>query len=239
MLGRFLEISITTTAILESLAFYEALGFQQIAVGEVWPHPYAVVTDGRLVLGLHERRAPDISLTYVQPNLLHHLPQLRELGLVFVEEHIAADSFHHAAFTDPHGLQVNILEARTFSPPSVLSERISMCGYFSELGMPARAFDPGKNFWEPLGFVAMDCTQGALPRMSLASDHLNLGLLQTRVLRAPVLVFEDASMAARLAALRERGFMLSDDMPDALDAETNAVLESPEGTRMWLLQTQE
>jgi len=239
MLGRFLEISVTTPAILESLTFYESLGFQQIAVGEVWTHPYAVVTDGRLVLGLHERRAPPIGLTYVQPDLLHHLSGLRELGLMFSEEHIAADTFHHAAFSDPHGLHVNILEARTFSPSTVRSDAISMCGYFSELAIPARAFDPAREFWEPLGFVAMDVSEDPLSRMTLTSDHLNLGFLKTRTLRKPVLVFEDAGMAARLATLRERGFALSDDMPDALDAEMNAVLEAPEGTRLLLMQAEE
>ena len=45
-LGRFLEISIHTPVIRESLEFYESLGFVQAAVGETWPHPYAVVTDG-------------------------------------------------------------------------------------------------------------------------------------------------------------------------------------------------
>ena len=53
MLGRFLEISLHTPDIQESLEFYESLGFAQASVGEIWPHPYAVVTDGRLFLGLH------------------------------------------------------------------------------------------------------------------------------------------------------------------------------------------
>jgi hypothetical protein len=238
MLGRFLEISVATSAILESLAFYESLGFQQIVVGEVWAHPYAVVTDGRLVLGLHERRAPDLSVTYVQPNLLQHLSRLRDLGVVFQQEHIAADTFNYAAFGDPNGLHVNVLEARTFSPPDVRSDAVSMCGYFAELGIPTREFNQARNFWEPLGFVAMEPTHDAVPRMSLTSDHLNLGFLRTRALRKPILVFEDEHMSQRLTALRDRGFALSDDMPDALDSETNAVLEAPEGTRLLLLQVQ-
>ena len=239
MLGRFLEISVTTSAILESLTFYESLGFRQIPVREVWTHPYAVVTDGRLLLGLHQRRARDVSITYVQPNLLLHLPRLRDLGIVFEEEHIAADSFHHAAFSDPHGLSVNVLEARTFSPPDMRGAGTSTCGYFTELAVPTRGFDLARDFWEPLGFVAMEPTQDALPRMSLTSDHLNLGFLRTRALRQPVLVFEDEHMAARLDTLRDRGYALSDEMPDALDPDTSAVIEAPEGTRLLLLQARE
>jgi hypothetical protein len=239
MLGRFLEISVTTSVILESLSFYESLGFEQLPVGEVWTHPYTVITDGRLVLGLHERRAPELALTFVQPDLLSHLPRLRELGVLFQQEHIAADIFNHASFVDPHGLHVNVIEARTFSPAALRPNLGSMCGYFAELGLPTREFDRARDFWEPLGFVAMDPSEGVLPRMSLTSDHLNLGFLRTRALRKPVLVFEDENMSQRLSALRERGFVLSDDMPDALDIETNAVLEAPEGTRLLLLQSQE
>jgi catechol 2,3-dioxygenase-like lactoylglutathione lyase family enzyme len=239
MLGRFLEISVTTSAILESLTFYEALGFQQIAVGEVWTHPYAVVTDGRLVLGLHERRAPELSLTYVQPDLLLHLPRLRDQGITFEDEHISADTFHHAAFKDPHGLTVNILEARTFSPAETSGNIESMCGYFTELGIATRDFEQARRFWEPLGFVAMEPSEHGVPHMSLTSDRLNLGFLRTRALRKPVLVFEDENMAARLATLRERGFALSDEIPDAYDPDMNAVLETPEGTKLLLLQAAE
>jgi hypothetical protein len=38
-LGRFLEISIATPVIRESLEFYESLGFVQAGVGETWSHP--------------------------------------------------------------------------------------------------------------------------------------------------------------------------------------------------------
>ena len=57
-LGRFLEIGISTPVIRESLAFYESLGFVQAATGETWAHPYAVVTDGHLFIGLHGREMP-------------------------------------------------------------------------------------------------------------------------------------------------------------------------------------
>ena len=52
-LGRLLEISLAATDVAESLASYAPLGFVQTAVGEAWPPPDAVVTDGRLSLGLH------------------------------------------------------------------------------------------------------------------------------------------------------------------------------------------
>src|SRR5271169_5332169 len=75
--GRFLEFGIATRDIGASVQFYEQLGFRQLLTGDVWQHRYGVLTDGRLVIGLHERRGADFSITFVQPELASHVPGLR------------------------------------------------------------------------------------------------------------------------------------------------------------------
>ena len=236
MLGRFLEVSIHTPDIQESLAFYESLGFVQATVGETWTHPYAVVTDGRLFIGLHGRECPPIALTYVQPDLAQRVPRLRALGIEFDSEKLDSESFNEVSFADPHGLRVNVLEARTFSPPIVAMNYESTCGYFVELGVPVRDYQVGRDFWEPLGFVAWEPETEPLPRLSLTSDHFNLGLYRSRAFRQPVLTFQDRDMMERIARLREKKFTLTDEMPDSLDAASNAVLIAPEGTRLLLMR---
>jgi hypothetical protein len=235
MLGRFLEISVHTPDIRESLAFYESLGLVQATVGDTWPHPYAVVTDGHLFIGLHGRPCPPIAVTYVQPELARHAEKLRALGIEFDHEHLDSETFNEASFADPLGLHVNVLEARTFSPPDLPLNHQSTCGYFTELGVPVREFDIGRDFWEALGFVGMEPATNPFARLSLTSNSINLGLYKSRALRQPVLAFEDTDMPERLARLRERKFQLTDDMPDSLDANRNAVLIAPEGTRLLLL----
>src|SRR5437868_12307966 len=237
MLGRFLEISVHAQAIQESLEFYQALGFEQASVGETWPYPYAVVTDGRLFLGLHGAVVRSAALTVVLPRLAAGIDRLREYGVEFDQERLGNDVFNQATFTAPGGQSVNLLEARTFSPPSLDRTVLTTCGYFSEYAMPVREAQPSREFWEPLGFVAMEEEPLPFPRTSLTSDLLNLGLYRTRALRQPLLVFEDPDMRERLARLRERGFKLSDEMPDSLDESTNAIVEAPEGTRLLLMQS--
>lgn len=234
---RFLEISVHTAVIQESLEFYESLGFAQANVGETWPYPYAVVTDGRLFIGLHGAVVRSPSLTFVMPELATGIERLRQRGIQFDQERLGNDVFNQAAFTDPNGLAVSILEARTFSPPNVDAAIATTCGYFTEFGIPARDLGGSRAFWEPLGFVALDEESLPFTRTSLTSNLLNLGLYRTRALRQPVLTFEDPDMRERLTRLRERGFKLSDEMPDNLDDATNAILEAPEGTRLLLLQS--
>ena len=64
-------INLPVSDLRASVSFYEALGFQQAAVSETWPYPYAVVTDGRLFLGLHGADIRSPALTFVLP----HLPE--------------------------------------------------------------------------------------------------------------------------------------------------------------------
>jgi len=48
------SFSLSTPDIQASLDFYLGLGFTSAEVGDAWSHPYAVVTDGRICLGLHQ-----------------------------------------------------------------------------------------------------------------------------------------------------------------------------------------
>jgi hypothetical protein len=237
MFGRFLEISLYTPEIRESLAFYESLGFVQAPVGEVFKHPYAVVTDGRLFLGLHGQPVPSPALTFVMPRLMHGIDQLEQLGIEFDELKLGNEVFNRATFRDPSGQCVNVVEARTFSPPQFESQPTTTCGYFTEFGLPAREQGPMRVFWEALGFVAWEEESEPFARTAITSDHLNLSLYRTRAFRQPLLTFEDRDMRERLARLKERGFQLSDEMPDSLDESCNAVLVAPEGTRLLLLQS--
>lgn len=239
MLGRFLEISLHTPEIQESLRFYERLGFVQAPVGETWTHPYAVVTDGHLYIGLHGKKIPPMALTFVQPDVALHAERMRGMGIEFDSEHFDNEQFHEAAFADPHGMHINLLEARTFSPPDVAPGHRSTCGYFSEVGIPVRDYTIGREFWENLGFVALEANDEPFARTSLMSNYLNIGLYRSRALRQPVLTFEDTDMPERLARLRELQLPLVDDMPDSLDANSNAVLIAPEGTRLLLLSSDE
>ncbi|MGH8174815.1 MAG: hypothetical protein ACREV5_00970 [Steroidobacter sp.] len=238
-LGKFLEISLHAPAIQTSLEFYESLGFVQAPVGETWPHPYAVVTDGRLFLGLHGSIIRSPALTFVLPELMQGVEHLKELGVSFDQERLGDDVFNQAVFRDPSGQCVNLLEARTFSPPPLDAAVTTICGYFSEFGLPMRDTEAAREFWEPLGFVAMEEEPQPFPRTALTSDRLNLALYRTRAFRQPLLTFEDRDMRERIARLRERGFILSDEMPDSLDESINAVLIAPEGTRLLLMQSEE
>lgn len=235
MLGRFHEISIATADIRASVEFYERLGFTQAPTTDTWSHPYGVLTDGRLFIGLHQRRAPTPALTFVLPGIARQLATFESHGIALTVCRTGEDVFNEIGFLDPFGQAVTVIEARTYSPVAREPAEASLCGYFSEVSMPARNFETGKVFWEPLGFVATDESATPYSHLPFTSDHLDIAFHRPRTFEVPLLVFRDPQMPARIAQLRDQGTRMSDELPRGLDPESNGLIESPDGTLLLLL----
>ena len=235
MLGRFQEISIATADIRASVEFYESLGFTQAPTTDTWSHPYGVLTDGRLFIGLHERRAPSPTLTFVLPGIASQLGLFESHGIALTVRKTSEDVFNEISFLDPFGQAVTVLEARTYSPVARGPAEVSLCGYFEEMSMPARNFETAKAFWEPLGFVATDEAEVPYVHLPFTSDHLDIAFHRPRTFDMPLLVFRDHEMPARIAQLRDQGIRMSDELPRGLDPANNALIESPDGTLLLLL----
>ena len=239
MLGRFLEFSLATPDIQASLDFYTRLGFSEAEVGEAWSHPYAVVTDGRICLGLHQGAIPAPSMTFVKPDLLRHLATLEDLGLEFEFRHLGDDVFNEVGWFDPAGQLVRLIEARTFSPSKRIGTDTSQCGYFLEIALPTPGPDAAKAYWERFGFVGMDETDDRLPHVSCTSDYIDLGLYDPLHVRRSTLRFEVDDVDDTLARLADIGIPAAGEVPPPLRQVPAAVLVAPEGTLILLAQAPE
>jgi catechol 2,3-dioxygenase-like lactoylglutathione lyase family enzyme len=235
MLGRFLEIGIATQDIRASVEFYERLGFTQAQTGDIWPHPYGVLTDGRVYLGLHQARLDSPALTFVRPDIAGHLAVLEGAGIELTTVNIGGEVFNEVGFRDPAGQPVRLLEARTYSPASRPAGETSRCGEFAGLSLPASDFAGASGFWRALGFTVGDEESQPYPHVPLESEGLRLALHRPRFFAEPLLVFRDCEMAARLARLRELDVGTVQPPPPGLATKANAVLAAPEGTVILLL----
>ena len=238
MLGYFHEISLETPDIRASVEFYEQLGFSQATTTDTWSHPYGVLTDGRIFLGLQQRHFPSPAVTFVLPGIADCVLEFEARGIPLTVCHTGAEVFNEIGFRDPFGQPISVLEARTYSPVARRPAEVSLCGYFDELSMPVANFETAKAFWEPLGFVATDESDVPYVHLPLTSDHLNIAFHRPRTLDRPMLVFSDSNMPARIARLRELGVNFSNELPRGLDASENGLIESPEGTSLLLLHSE-
>ncbi len=239
MLGRFLEYSIPTPDIRASLEFYGKLGFSQAEVGETWSHPYAVVTDGRLHLGLHQMPGASPALTFVKPDVLHEIDALESRGVEFEFRRLGNDVFNELGWLDPTGHLVRLIEARTFSPSKRAPNERSLCGYFLEIGLPATDRDLAKEYWERFGFVGLDESSADLPHVACTSDSIDIGLYDPAQLRLPTLVFDADDVPQALERLANAGIEPCGRATPSTRERPAAVLAAPEGTSILLLSSGE
>ena len=237
MLGRFHEISIETADIAASVAFYEKLGFSQCGTTDTWQHPYGVMTDGKIFLGLHQFKFPSPTLTWVHPDAAQHAHAIEKHGIDLAWKRVGDEVFNEFGFLDPSGQAVRIQEAATHFASDRESGEPSFCGDFAEYSIPAAQFQPLREFWEPLGFVALDESETPYLRMSMTSDHLDLAVHRPRMLDAPMLVFASPDMSERLDQLRTLGCDFADPLPLGLDPRHSGLLLAPEGTALLLVNS--
>lgn len=203
MLGDFLEISISTPDILASIEFYERMGFRHAPVGETWQHPYAVLGDAHVALGLHQYAFPSPSLTFVLPELRGKLQAFEQIGVEFAFRKLAEDEFNEAGFTDPDQQMITLLEARTYSP-SRGSIADSSCGYFLEYRIGVSSCESSRHFWENLGLVTIATNPEPVTYAQLARSGLNIGLHECHPRSIPQLVFVHDRPQTLLALLEAR-----------------------------------
>jgi catechol 2,3-dioxygenase-like lactoylglutathione lyase family enzyme len=235
VLGKFHEISVETANIAESVAFYERLGFSHCGTTDTWQHPYGVMTDGKLFVGLHQFKFPSPTLTYVHPGVAAHAHLIEKQGIDLAWKRVSDDAFNEVGFLDPSGQPVRVQEAPTHFAADRDNAEVSLCGDFAEFSLPAAEFQPMREFWEPLGFVALEESETPYVRMSMTSDYIDLAVHRPRTLDAPMLVFAAADMGERIERLRALGHELSEDLPRGLDPRHSALLHAPEGTALLLI----
>jgi predicted lactoylglutathione lyase len=236
LLGTFHEISVTLDDVRAGVEFYERLGFTQATTSDTFIHPYGVLTDGRLFIGLHERAGFSPVLTFVRPGIARSVAAFAAAGIRLTHCRTGEEVFNEIAFADPFGLAVAVLEARTYSPVARGASETSLCGDFAEVSLPVTDFAAAQAFWEPLGFVAAEEAEAPYPHLSLTSDHIDLAFHRPRVCERPMIVFRDAGMRARIARLRDLGVATYAAPVPAHRAAGSALLESPDGTPLLLLE---
>ena len=235
MIGRFHELSLATRDIRATAEFYEALRFTHATTNDTWCHPYGVLTDGDLCIGIHGRVMPSPALSFVLPGLAHHVRALEALQIPISSRHLGSEEFNTLDFADPGGQAVRLIEARTYSPLDREQAGETLCGRFDALSLPERDPESAAQFWERLGFKPLSSEERPWPCARLEGAGLRLELHRSRTADLPVLIFRASEMDARIQAIRSLGLESEGPLPRGLDPRNNLLLETPEGIALLLL----
>jgi hypothetical protein len=174
-------------------------------------------------------------ITYVHPGVAQHASVIEKLGVDIAWKRVGEDSFNEFGFLDPSGQPVRVQEAPTHFSSNAEHGETSLCGDFAEYSMASADFAAMRQFWEPLGFVALGESDQPYLRMSMTSDYVDLAVHRPRTLDQGMLVFATPDMGERIERLKAQGVELAEDLPRGLDPRQNALLRAPEGTALLLI----
>jgi len=230
--GRFLEVSIRTDDVAESLNYYKTLGFVELTTADVWPHKYAVVSDGVLCIGLHDRDFESPAITFVQPDLARHARSMADHGFDFSFMHLDEDSFNEIGVKDRDGHLITMLEARTFHGENE-DDNDSLCGTWFELTLPVRDAMRSAQFWGPVAGAILRMREDPTMHLRFDAGGIALGLSESIALEQPSLCFKCHDKSALKTLINARG-LRAEKFPGFEGAFM--VLTAPEGTQIYLFK---
>jgi len=228
-LGRFLEFSVCTPNILESLAYYKTLGFAELETGDVWPHKYAVLSDGVLCIGLHEREFDSPAITFVQQDLAKRARSMADHGFDFDFMQLDEDAFNELRLADRDGHRITMLEARTFTGGDEFVSD-SNCGTWFELSLPARDAVHAARFWASVAPNLLRMREEPTTHMRFDVGGAAVGISESIALTSPSLCFRCQDKNA-LSALIEKHDLPHEKFPGYEGAFV--ALKAPEGTMLY------
>lgn len=229
-IGQFLEFSVRTPDILESLKFYKTLGFSELLSADVWKHKYAVVSDGVLNIGLHDREFDSPAVTFVQPELAKHARSMNDHGFHFTLMRLDEDVFNELHLNDRDGHTIMMLEARTFSGGDEM-DNDSACGTWFELTLPVRDAMRSARFWAPIAPVVLNMREEPTMHMRFDAGGIALGLSESIALHGPSLCFKCHDRTA-VGELCDRHGYTTQKFP-GFEGAFRAI-RAPEGTCLYL-----
>lgn len=189
MLGRFLELSLVVADAGAAWQRWIDLGFAAAETGDIWPHAYGVVACEGMAIGLHAEGAEAQCVTLVRPEVaaLERLLADRLIGIERAQ--LGSEEFNLLELREPGGMLLRVQEARSFSPPAAMPQRIGL-GRFSALSLPCPDLAEARGFWERLDYEVQD-REHPLPALSIAT--LPLACHAAADCRDLLLIFEGAA----------------------------------------------
>lgn len=229
-LGQFLEFSVRTPDILDSLGYYRLLGFSELDIGDTWPHKYAVVSDGSLCIGLHDREFDAPAMTFVQRDLARRSRRMTGHGFEFSFMRLDEDVFNELGLSDRDGNLITMLEARTFSAADDFVGD-SICGSWFELSLPVKDALRGARFWSSVAPTVLNLREEPTTHMRFDVGGAPIGLSESIALESPSPCFRCRDREA-LQSLLDREGLRHSLFPGYEGAF--AALQTPEGTTLYV-----
>jgi predicted enzyme related to lactoylglutathione lyase len=235
-LGYAFEIVIAVQHLDRSLQFYEKLGYKKLDDSSL-PASDTLLTDGMIRLKLRQGNAWKANLIYYAQNVREKAEALERLG-VRIDKKLDL-KIPEVSFTDPNGLEVELLQAKKSDLVLPPQAPISKAGRFGELSIETEDLQGSLDFWIKLGFEPTEYMPDPPVTWGSISDGLlMLGLYKKghlpHIIKTPTITYFEEDMPERIRKLKQEGMEFIQELPGP-DGETgHAIAQAPEGQLIFL-----
>ncbi len=227
---RFHELSLPTQDIAASLDFYRCLGFSEITTADIRRYPYAVISDGRIAIGLHAEKLDCPGLCFVQSDVARWARQLEAAGYDLSFARLGSDDFHEFALQDPSGNLAVVMEAPSFSRMSAQESPSPVTGPSAAIEFGCADVAEAREFWRLAGLECVsDEDANGDTNVELAAPALRL-FLSLGQSSNPTLHFYEPDHAALALVIERYGLQEK-------QIRGRKIITAPEGTRLSVTTT--
>lgn len=239
-LGSAAQITIATSDIKKSKAFYELLGFKQVQ--EI---PSGIqMSDESVLIMLQKSDKKFIRISYFDSNSDKIADEVEKQGNHFIVKNENTGFFTRSIFSTPDNIEVSLVK---MDPSNIYKPKgkngMSMndaerkdaknypnpaCGTFGELSLPVVNFDSSYAYWKKLGFTGTKYTE-PYPWSVMTDGLFSIGLHQQTQFTYPAITFFAPDMQQKIDKLKSLGLSVTEFMGPA-----NVVAVSPEGVHIFL-----
>ena len=218
-LGEVASIYVTSPNLDSSVAFYEKIGFQKIA-SNVMPAPWALVSDGSLLIMMRQDSVKYAGLTYYVKDIESTVAQLEKNGIGFTKKPKEEDLIKRYYFKSLDGLNIMLASnVGLFKQPTGITmlnmNPIALqtedkypnkeCGAFGEFCHPVADLNNSIEYWKKFGFEVKSQMSQPYPWAILSDGLMLIGLHQTKNFSYPAVTYFGLNTEKRVQGLKENG----------------------------------
>ena len=243
-LGEVACVYVTSPDLDSSVALYEKIGFPKIA-SNVFPVPWAQVSDGSLLIMMRKDTAQYVGLTYYVAGVEKLVTQLEKDGIQFTQKPKESDPIKRYYFKSPDGFNIMLAtNLGAFSQPTGVT-MLNMtpndfqsadkypnkqCGAFGEFCHPVADLNKSIEYWKKLGFEVKTKMTSPYPWAIVSDGLMLIGLHQTKDFNYPAVTYFGLNTDKRVKQLKEKGVTGFSEMM----GNKNVVLKTCEGLHFFL-----
>lgn len=232
-LGNAVQLITNVENLEKSLQFYEDLGFSQI----VDRNELIQITDGQILILLNPDKMNYTGLAYYSDDIEKRVEKFEEAGIEFDAKIKKEGKLFLAVLNEPNGLTFSLMNFDSNKIHKPKGKPITKCGMFGEISIETSDLNSSVAFYQKIGFEIEHRTDNFV---TLNDGLICIGLYKKGVcnhlFRNLSITYFEPDMAERIKNLKKEGKKFIQELPDIDGIISDAILEAPEGTYLFLFK---